>query len=107
MDYIRFYNTRASSMGDIASVANSILVPTEDGHESITDSTDSILVPDLKKSCSVSMISELDKPFDKCEVLNTSIVVNENIVPISMRTQMRVIETKKSQYLYHTSKGFQ
>lgn len=68
MDYIRFYNTRANSMGDIASIANSILVPTEDECESVTESTDSILVPDLKKSYSVSTISELDKPTDKCNV---------------------------------------
>lgn len=69
MDYIRFYNTRANSMGDIASITNSILVPTEDKCELITESTDSIFVPDLKKSHSVSTISDLDKPADKREVL--------------------------------------
>ena len=56
-------------MGDIASVTDSILIPTEDECESITESTDSIFVPDLKKSHSVSTISELDKPADKREVL--------------------------------------
>lgn len=89
MDYIKFYNTRASSMGDIASVTNSILVPTEDKCESITELTDSIFVPDLKKSHSVSTISELDKPFNKCEILNASIMINDNIGSISICKQIR------------------
>lgn len=106
MDYIRFYNTRANSMGDIASITNSILIPTEDECESITESTDSILVPDLKKSHSMNTISNLDKPIDKCEILNAFIMINDNTDPISMRTQMRVIETGKPEYLYHAVRVF-
>lgn len=106
MDYIRFYNTRASSMGDIASVANSILVPTEDECEAINDSTDSILIPDLKKSYSVNIIKELDKPADECEVLNASIMINDNNIPVSMRTEMRLIETKKPLYIYYAVRFF-
>lgn len=106
MDYIRFYNTRASSMGDIASITNSILVPTEDESESITESTDSILVPDLKKSHSVSTISKIDEPTDDCEVLNASIVINDNVSSINMRTKMRVIEMRKPQYIYHAARVF-
>lgn len=93
-------------MGDIASIANSILVPTEDESESITESTDSILIPDLKKSHSVNIISELDKPDDVCEVLNASVIINDNTRPVSMRMQMRVIETKKPLYIYYAVRFF-
>jgi hypothetical protein len=94
-------------MGDIASITNSILVPTEDDEcESITESTDPILVPDLKKSRSVNIISELDKPLDKCETLNATIVTNCSTTPISMRMQIRVIETEKPDYLYYAVKFF-
>ncbi len=106
MDYIRFYNTRANSMGDIASITNSILVPTEDECEPISESTDSILVPDLKKSHSVNIINEFDKPVDKCEALNASIVVNCSTIPINMRMQIRVIETEKPDYIYHAARFF-
>lgn len=106
MDYIRFYNTRASSMGDISSITNSILVPTEDECESATESTDSILIPDMTKSHSVNIISELDKPLDKCEALNANIIINYNATPISMRMQIRVIETEKPDYLYYAARFF-
>lgn len=106
MDYIKFYNTRASSMGDIASVTDSILIPTEDECESTTESTDSILVPDMKKSRSVNTISEIDKPINKCEILNASIMLNHNSIPVNMRIQIRVLETEKPDYIYHAVKFF-
>ncbi len=69
MDYIRFYNARASSTGDLASLTDSILVPSNDESILTSDSTDSILVPEMKKSQSANISMLVDKPLDKCTIL--------------------------------------
>lgn len=104
MDYIRFYNARASSTGDLASLTDSILVPSEDEPVIASDSTDSILVPEMKKSQSVTISTLVDKPIDKCTVIPVSFVLNENVLPSPTRLSIRMMEADKPEYIFHLLK---
>ena len=106
MDYIRFYNARACSTGDLVSLTDSILVPSEDESLLAKDSTDSILVPEMKKSQSVNISMIIDKPLDKCAILPVSCVLNENILPSPTRLSIRVMEADKPEYIFHLIKQY-
>ena len=106
MDYIRFYNARASSTGDLASLTDSILVPSEEEQVLSSDSTDSILVPEMKKSQSANISMVVDKQLDKCTILPVSFVLNENILPSPTRLSIRIMEADKPAYIFHMIKQY-
>ena len=106
MDYIRFYNAHANSTGDLASLANSILVPSEDDSVIVSDSTDSILVPEMKKSQSANISTLTHNEPDKCEVLPVMCVLNEELTPLNTRLSIRVMEVSKPDYIYYLIKRY-
>lgn len=101
MDYIRFYNARASSTGDLTLLANSILVPSEDEGIIVSDSTDSILAPEMKKSQSANISTITYTAPDKCEVLPITFVLNEDLAPSNTRLSIRIMEVHKPDYIFH------
>ena len=103
MQYLKFYEVKASSTSDIASLTNSILVPSDslDDTSSRTESTDSVLVPEMKKSKSVNLQKIIDEPRNKCELLNVKLIQNDNTDPIVLHSHMRVLESDKPVFVYH------
>lgn len=112
MQYLKFYAVKASSTGDIASIADSILVPSDSLDESSSPtettteiSTDSILVPEMKKSHSMSISKVLTKSSDsvndKCELLDVRLLPNDKAIPIDLRLHMRIMESDKPVFIYY------
>lgn len=106
MDYIRFYNARANSTGDLALIANSILVPSEDDDVIVSDSTDSILVPEMKKSQSMNISILTHNEPDKHEVLPVTFILNDDLMPLNTRLSIRMMEVNKPDYIFHLIKRY-
>lgn len=106
MDYIRFYNTHASSTGNLASLTDSILIPSEDDSAIASDSIDSILVPEMKKSQSANISTLTSNVPDKCEVLPVTFMLNEEIMPLNTRLSIRIMEVSKPDYIFHMIKRY-
>ena len=124
MTCLEFFNIRSHSTGDIASTGNSnddplsscVQEPTyklcpqdepEKACDSDDDSEDSFIIPYMKKSHSLNIIHDSDKPAtDKCQVLNAYITVNDSNEPIDMRMRIRVLEAGKRAYIYNAVKLF-
>jgi surface protein len=107
MDYIRFYNAHAHSTGDLASLVDSPLVPSESLESepaSPTESTDSILVPEMQRSKSVNLSKIVDEPVNRCELLNLQLLVNDETEPIKLRSQMRLLEAENPEFICYSVK---
>lgn len=107
MQYLKFYAVKSSSTSDIASMADSILVPSDslDEPSSPTESTDSILVPEMKKSQSMNISKVLakssDNANDKRELLDVRLLPNDKVIPIDLRLHMRTMESDKPVFIYY------
>ena len=100
MQYIKFYNVRAHSTNDIASLVDSPLVPTDD--EIIpSESTESILIPEMKKSQSAIIDKLTEETTDKRDLLSAKLVVNDHTTATNLRLQIRVMETDKPSFIFH------
>lgn len=101
MQYLRFYEVKSSSTSDLASRANSILVPSDETDHSLTESTDSLLIPEMKKSQSANLTKLIKDKTEQCELLAARLLIDNNLVPMNLRLHMRLIESTKPEFIYH------
>ena len=101
MQVLKFYAVKSNSTNDLASLNNSPLVPSDESPLIFPDTSDSIDVPSMTKSQSMTIPSSQPVSTDRCSLLSAKLLMNTMLIPMNMHAHMRIMETNKPTFLYH------
>ena len=101
MQVLKFYAVKSNSTSDLTSLNNSPLVPSDESPLIFPDTSDSIDVPSMTKSQSMTIPSSQPTSTDRCSLLSAKLLINSMFIPTNMHARMRIMETTKPAFLYH------